>query len=173
MFTEIAPPASIVAVLYNPQTAPYGGRMVRTMEDAAKSIGVVVRDTPCHDDNDIEAAAAALAERGGGLLALGDIFTQVHRDTIIGTGLKYKLPVIANTRQVAEAGALVSYVLDIPNLFGRSATYVDRILNGEKPADLPVQAPTKFELLINLKTAKTLGVAIPNTLLAIADEVIE
>jgi putative ABC transport system substrate-binding protein len=174
MLTEITPPASTVAILYNPETAPYASRMVRVMEDAAKSIGVAVRDAPCHDDTGIEAVMASLAKGGGGgLLALGDIFTQVHREAIVALALKYKIPTVANTRQIAESGALISYALDIPDLFRRSATYVDRILKGEKPAELPVQAPTKFELLINLKTAKALGITVPNKLLATADEVIE
>jgi putative ABC transport system substrate-binding protein len=174
MLTQITPPASSVAILYNPATAPYASRMVRAMEDAAKSIGVTVRDAPCHDDDEIEAVFAALPRGGGGgLLALGDIFTQVHREAIASLALKYNVPTVANTRQIAESGALISYVLDIPDLFRRSTTYVDRILKGERPADLPVQAPTKFELLINLKTAKSLGIAVPPTLLALADEVIE
>jgi putative ABC transport system substrate-binding protein len=148
--------------------------MVRVMEEAAKSIGVAVRDAPCHDDTGIEAVMVALAKGGGGgLLALGDIFTQVHREAIVALAFKYNVPTVANTRQIAESGALISYVLDIPDLFRRSATYVDRILKGAKPAELPVQAPTKFELLINLKTAKALAITVPNTLLSIADEVIE
>jgi putative tryptophan/tyrosine transport system substrate-binding protein len=174
MLTDITPPASTIAILYNPATAPYGGRMVRAMEDAAKSIGVTVRDTACRDVAEIEAVMATLPRGGdGGLLALGDIFTQVHREVITSLALKYNVPTVANTRQLAESGALISYVLDIPDLFRRSTTYVDRILKGEKPADLPVQAPTKFELLINLRTAKALGVTVPDKLLAIADEVIE
>ena len=174
MLTEITPPATTVAILYNPETAPYASQMVRTMEDAAKSIGVTVRDAPCHDDTAIEAVMAALPHGGGGgLLALGDIFTQMHREAIAALALKYNVPTVANTRQIAESGALMAYALDIPDLFRRSATYVDRILKGEKPADLPVQAPTKFELLINLKTAKALGINVPATLLATADEVIE
>jgi putative ABC transport system substrate-binding protein len=172
MLTQITPPASSVAILYNPATAPYASRMVRAMEDAARSIGVTVRDAPCHDDAGIEAVFTALP-RGGGLLALGDIFTQVHREAIASLALRYNVPTLGNTRQIAESGALISYVLDIPDLFRRSTGYVDRILKGAKPADLPVQAPTKIELLINLKTAKALGIGIPPTLLALADEVIE
>jgi putative ABC transport system substrate-binding protein len=172
MLTEITPPATAVAILYNPATAPYGSRMVRAMEDAAKSIGVAVRDAPCHDTAGIEAVIAALP-RGGGLLALGDIFTQVNRETITSLALKYNVPTVANTRQLAESGALITYALDIPDLFRRSTTYVDRILKGEKPANLPVQAPIKFELIINLKTASALGITMPLTLQAVANEVIE
>jgi putative tryptophan/tyrosine transport system substrate-binding protein len=174
MLTEITPPATTVAVLYNPATAPYGSRMVRTMEDSAKSIGVVVRDAPCRDETGIEAVMAALAkEGGGGLLALGDIFTQVHREAIAVLSLKYKIPTVVNTRQAVESGGFILYGVDIPDLFRRSATYVDHILKGKKSADLPVQAPTKFRLLINLKTAKALGLTVPPNLLALADEVTE
>ena len=172
MLTQITPPATAVAVLYNPATAPYASRMVRAMEDSAKSIGVAVRDAPCHDDAGIEAVMAALPQ-GGGLLALGDSFTQEHRETITSLALKYNVPTVANTRQLAESGALLTYALDIPDLFRRSTTYVDRILNGEKPADLPVQAPTKYVLTINLKTAKALGLDVPLHLQQLADEIIE
>jgi putative ABC transport system substrate-binding protein len=174
MLTEINPPAATVAVLNNPATAPYASRMLRGMEDGAKSIGVTVRDAPCHDDAGIESVMAALAQGGcGGLLALGDVFNQVHREAIAALALKYKVPTVVNTRQGVESGGLISYSTDIPELFFRSATYVDRILKGEKPADLPVQTPTKYELVINLKTAKALGIEVPPTLLARVDEVIE
>jgi putative tryptophan/tyrosine transport system substrate-binding protein len=174
MFTAITPPAVSVAILYNPATAPYASRMVRAMEDAAKSIGVTVRDAPCQDAAGIETVMAALHQGGGGgLLALGDIFTQVHREAITSLALKYNIPTVGNTRQIAESGALIAYVLDIPDLFRRSTTYVDRILKGEKAGDLPVQAPTKIELLINLRTAKALKLTVSPNLLAVADEVIE
>ena len=174
MFTEITPPAATVAVLYNPATAQYAGHMLRAMDDGAKSIGVTVRDAPCHDDTEIEAVMATLAQGGAsGLLALGDVFNQVHREAIVALALKYKVPTVVNTRQITESGGLMSYALDIPDLFRRSTDYVDRILKGEKPADLPVQAPTKFELRINLKTAKALGIKVSDKLLGTADEVIE
>jgi ABC-type uncharacterized transport system substrate-binding protein len=174
MLTKITPPARTVAILYNPETAPYASRMVRVMEDVAKSIGVAVRDAPCHDDTEIKAVMAALARGGGGgLLALGDVFNLVHRETIVDLALEYNIPTVVNTRQITETGGLMSYGIDFPDLFRRSATYVDRILKGDKPVDLPVQAPIKFELLINLKTARALGVTIPEALLATADEVIQ
>ena len=174
MLAEIAPPATIVAVLYNPETAPYASRMLRALNDAAGSIGVTVRDAPCHDDTGIEAVMSKLASsRGGGLLALGDVFNQVHREAIVALALKYKIPTVVNTRQITESGGLMSYALDIPDLFRRSAAYVDRILKGERPADLPVQVPTKFELTSNLKTARALGRTIPPSLIGTADAVIE
>ena len=174
MLTEINPPARTVAVLYNPATATYGSRMVRAIEDGAKSIGVAVHDAPCHDDAGIEAAMIALPQGGGGgLVALGDIFNLLHREAIATLALKYKISTVVPTRQSLKSGELMSYSIDIPDLFRRSAAYVDRILKGEKPADLPVQAPTKFELLINLKTAMALGVTVSDKLLGTADEVIE
>jgi putative tryptophan/tyrosine transport system substrate-binding protein len=141
MLTEIAPPAATVAVLYNPATATYGSRMLRAMEDGAKSIGVTVRDAPCHDDAGIEAVMVALAQSRGGLVALGDIFNQVHREAIAALAFKYKVPTIVPTRQSLESGGLMSYSIDIPDMFRRSATYIDRVLQGDRPADLPVQAP--------------------------------
>jgi putative ABC transport system substrate-binding protein len=174
MLTEITPPASTIAALYNPATAPYASRMVGAVQAGAKSLGVVVRDAPCHDEAGIEAVMISLAQGGnGGLVALGDIFTQVHREAITGLALKYKIPTVVNTRQIAESGGMIGYVLDIPDLFNRAAVYVDRVLKGAKPADLPVQLPNKFELIINLKTAKSLGVKIPPSLIATADRVIE
>jgi putative ABC transport system substrate-binding protein len=174
MLTQITPPAATVAVLYNPESAPYAARMVRAMEDAGKSLGVMLRDAPCHDDGEIEAMMSALAQDGrGGLLALGDAFNQVHIQAIISLALKYRIPTVVATRQFTESGALMSYTINIPDLFRRSANYVDRILKGAKPSDLPVQQPTEFEMAINLKTAKALGVTIAPSLLATADEVIE
>ena len=106
-------------------------------------------------------------------MALGDVFNQVHIQAIIALALKYRIPTVVTTRQFTESGGLMSYSIDIPDLFRRSANYVDRILKGAKPSDLPVQPPTKFEMAINLKTAKALGVTIAPSLLATADEVIE
>jgi putative ABC transport system substrate-binding protein len=174
MLTQITPPAETVAVLCNPESAPYAGRMVRAMEDAGKSLGVMLRDAPCHDDGEIEAMMSGLAQDGrGGLLALGDAFNQVHSQAIISLALKYRIPTVVATRQFTESGALMSYTINIPDLFRRSANYVDRIQKGAKPSDLPVQQPAEFEMAINLKTAKALGVTIAPSLLATADEVIE
>jgi putative tryptophan/tyrosine transport system substrate-binding protein len=174
MFTEITPPITTVAALYNPETAPYASRMMHAIIDAAKSFGVAVRDAPCHDDAEIEAVVAALARGGGGgLLALGDVFNQVHREAIVTLTLKYNVPALVNARQITESGGLMSYSVDFPDLFRRSASYVDRILKGAKPSDLPVQRPDKFWTAINLKTAKALGVTVGSTLLNTADEVFE
>jgi len=174
MLTEITPPATTVAVLYNPESAPYAGRMLKAMEDATKSLGVTLRDGACHDDIEIEALMASLArDRRGGLLALGDVFNQLHRAAISALALKYRVPTVVNTRQFVEEGGLMYYGIDIADLFRRAAAYVDRVLKGDKPGDLPVQRPDKFELAINLKTAKALGVTVAPALLATADEVIE
>jgi len=174
MLTEIIPPVKTVGILYNPQTAPYAGRMLRAMQDVAQSMGVTLRDAPCYDDAGIEAVMAALArEDSGGLLLIAEIFNQMHGEVITTLALKYKIPTNVFSRQLAESGGLISYAIDFPDLFRRSAAYVDRILKGEKPADLPVQAPIKFKLTINLRTAKVLSLTVPLRLLATADEVIE
>jgi putative ABC transport system substrate-binding protein len=174
MLTQIDPPVNNVAVLYNPQTAPYASRMLQAMQPAAQSFGVTLRDSPCHDDAGIDAVMAALAQGGGGgLLAIAEIFNQLHRETIASLALKYKIPTSVFTPQMIESGGLMSYVIDFPDMFRRSADYVDRILKGERAGNLPVQAPTKFKLTINLKTAKALNVTILTPLLALADEVID
>jgi putative ABC transport system substrate-binding protein len=174
MLTELTPPTKTVAVLYNPRTAPYASRMLQAMEGAGKSMGVTLRDAPCHDDAGIEAVMGALAqEDGGGLLLIAEIFNQMHGEAITTLALKYKIPTNVFSRQLVESGGLISYAIDFPDLFRRSAAYVDRVLKGEKPADLPAQAPTKFKLTINLRTAKVLGLTVPLRLLATADEVIE
>ncbi len=174
MFTEITPPASTVAVIYNPQTAPYASRMLEAMQGAANSLGVVLRDAPCHDEAGIEVVMAGLAQRGGGgLLAIAEIFNQMHGKAIAALALKYKIPTSVFSPQMIESGGLMSYAIDLPDLYRRAAAYVDRILKGEKAAYLPVQAPTKFMLTINLRTARALNLSISTTLLALADEVIE
>jgi putative tryptophan/tyrosine transport system substrate-binding protein len=173
MLTQITPPVRTVAILYNPQTAPYASQMLAAMEPAAQSMGVTLRPAPCHDETGIEAVMISLSQGGGGLLTIAEIFNQLHGQAIGRLALKYKIPAIVFTPQMIESGGLIAYAVDFPDLFARSATYIDRILKDERPADLPVQAPTKFKLTINLKTAKTLNVTIPAAALATADEVIE
>jgi putative ABC transport system substrate-binding protein len=127
-----------------------------------------------HDEPEVEATITAFArERGGGLIAAPDAFINNHRRLIMALTERHRLPAIYGFRQFVTEGALISYGPDTTDIVRRSAAYVDRILKGEKPADLPVQAPTKYELVINLKTARTLGLTVPPTLLATADEVIE
>ncbi len=174
MLTQVAPPVARVAVLYNPATAPYAGLMMRAVEDAAPSFAITAQSAPCYDAAEIQSMMAELArgERGG-LLVLTDIFTIVHRDTILASAAQYRLPTVYFARSFTTAGGLMSYGIDYAELFLRSAAYVDRILKGASPRDLPVQQPTKFELVINLKTAKARGISLSTTLLATADEVIE
>jgi putative ABC transport system substrate-binding protein len=174
MLTQVTPPVARVAVLYNPATAPYAGLMMRAIEDAAPSFAISAKAAPCRDDAEIEQMAAELA-RGtrGGLLVLTDIFSIVHRDTILAAAAQHRLPTVYFTRSFTEAGGLMSYGIDYADLFLRSAAYLDRILRGASPRDLPVQDPTKFELAINLRTAKARDITLSTTLLATADEVIE
>jgi putative ABC transport system substrate-binding protein len=130
--------------------------------------------TAVHDVREIESGITTFArEPGGGLVVMPDSFNIVHRDRIVTLAAQHRLPAISPYRFTVTEGGLVSYGVDQVDLFRRAAAYVDRILKGEKPADLPVQAPTKFELVINLKAAKALGLVIPDKLLALADEVIE
>ena len=174
MLTQITPPAANVAVLYNPDTAPYAGLMLRSIGDAAKSLALTVRDAPCHNDEEIEALMAALAHDGrGGLVTLGDAFNYNHREAIVALAARYRLPAVYGDPSFPSIGGLMSYVTDLPDLFRRAADYIDRILKGAKPSNLPVQRPNKFWMTINLKTAKALGVTVAPFLLNTADEVIE
>jgi putative tryptophan/tyrosine transport system substrate-binding protein len=174
MLTQVAPPVARVAVLYNPATAPYAGQMMDAIEDAAHALAIGVQTAPCHDDAEIWSVIAEFArEERVGLLILTDLFTIVHRDTILASAAQHRLPTVYFSRSFTVAGGLMSYGTDYADLFLRSAAYIDRIMRGTSPRDLPVQQPTKFQLVINLKTAKARGINLSTTLLAIADEVIE
>jgi putative ABC transport system substrate-binding protein len=173
MLTQIAPPVARVAILYNPVVFP-GKWMLQSIEEAARSLAVAVRAMPVNDDAELEAMMAGLArEEHAGVLVLPDPFTGGHRDAIIALAARHRLPAVYPFRFFIASGGLMSYGPDIEDIYRRSAAYVDRILKGTKPSELPVQYPTKFELVINLRTAKALGVTIPQLLLATADEVIE
>jgi putative ABC transport system substrate-binding protein len=174
MLAQVTPPVARVAVMYNPETAPYAGLMMRAIEDAAPSFAIAVQSAPCHDVAEIQSTIAQLArgERGG-LLVLTDFFTVVHREAILASAAQHRLPTVYFARSFTVAGGLMSYGIDYADLFLRSAAYIDRILKGASPRDLPVQQPTKFELVINLKTAKARGINLSTTLLATTDEVIE
>jgi len=169
---EAVPRITRVAVMFNPKTAPYSGLYFQKVEDAAASLAVGALAAPVHEVSAIEGVIAALAPQGG-LIVIPDSFTLSHREVVIEQAERHRVPAIYPYRFYAAAGGLISHGIDAANLFYRAASYVDRILKGEKPADLPVQAPTKYELVINLKTAKALGLTVPDTLLARADEVIE
>jgi putative ABC transport system substrate-binding protein len=174
MLTQITPPAARVAALYNPATAPFAHLMLRTMQDAAASLAVTVREAPVHDRAGIAAIIAALAaENSTALLVLPDFYTIANRAVIVAAAAQANLPAVYWNRAFVADGGLMSYGTDNDDLFRRAAAYVDRILRGDRPSELPVQNPTKFELTINLRAARTLGVTISPSLLATADEVIE
>ena len=174
MLAQITPAPTRVTVLYNPATAPFAPLMLRAIENAAPSFAVAVRATPVHDDAEIDATLGDLAgEQRGSLLVLPDSFTFVHRDAIVALAARYRPPAVYWNRPFVDGGGLMAYGVDGNDLYRRAADYVDRILKGDKPADLPVQNPTKFELVVNLQTAQALGITVAPTLLASADEVIE
>jgi putative ABC transport system substrate-binding protein len=172
---EIAPAVSRVALLFNPQTSPGGGSYYsRPIEAAAAALGMQPIAMPVHAVDDVEPAVKSFArDPAGGLVVLSDSFSVVNRKVIIGLAAQHRLPAIYFFRFFVTDGGLVSYGVDRSESFRRAAAYVDRILRGAKPSDLPVEAPTKFELVINVKTAKALGLEVPPSLLARADEVIE
>jgi putative ABC transport system substrate-binding protein len=174
MLTEITPPVQHVAVLFDPATAPYAGLMLRAIEEAAPSRAVAVRAAPVRSDDEIEAMIAGLSrEERAGLLVLPGAFSNVHRGTIISLAARHRVPAIYPYRFFATDGGLMSYGTDDVDVYRPVASYIDRILKGAQPGDLPVQNPTKFDFVINLRTAKTLGLTIPTSLLASADEVTE
>ena len=143
------------------------------IEGAAPSFGLTVTLAPVHDDAAIDEAIAAQArEPGGGLICLPDSFNNAHRDVIIAAATRHGFPLIG-TPDFPGAGGLMSYTFDPVDLYAQAASYIDRILRGANPADLPVQQPTKYSLIINLKTAKALGLTVPPSMLDLADEVIE
>jgi putative ABC transport system substrate-binding protein len=174
MLTQITAPVARVSVLFNPTTTPYAGLMLHAIEEAAPSFAVAVRAAPVNSDSEVEAMMAGLArEERGGVLVLPSVFTVTHRDAIIALAARHRLPAVYSFPVFAAEGGLMSYGVDLADLHRRSAAYVDRILKGDRPGDLPVQQPTKFDLVINLKTAKALDITIAPSLLATADEVIE
>ena len=174
LLKETAPEVTHVSVVFNPDTATYAGLFLPTMETAAHSLAVPLTVSPIHDSAGIERAFASVASQpNGGLMLLPDAFTWAIRREVVAQAARYRLPAIYQYGHIAREGGLMSYGISLFDVFRQTATYVDRILNGAKPADLPVQLPTKFELVINLKTAKALGLDVPPTLLARADEVIE
>jgi putative ABC transport system substrate-binding protein len=175
LLKEITPGMRRAAFLFNPEAAPYAGEYFRFAETVAASIAVELIAAPVHDAMEIDGAFAALAPKpNDGLIVLPDAFTRLHRQQIIAVAARHHLPAIYADRSYATDGGLISYGGEAPELnYRNAASYVDRILRGDKPSDLPVQFPTKFELVINLKTAKALGVTISRDMLLIADEVIE
>jgi putative ABC transport system substrate-binding protein len=174
LLKEIAPRVNQVAFLFNPATAPHFEYYLNPFKAAAASFGLEAIAAPVRDTSELESVIAAQArEPNSGLMVMPDSFTTSRRVEIISLAARYRLPVIYPYREFAEVGGLLSYGLDRLDNYRRAATYADRILKGEKPSELPVQAPVKFELTINLKTAKALGLDVPTQLQQRADEVIE
>jgi len=174
MLKEAAPSVARAALMFSPDTSPHYYVYLRSFEAEPRSVAVEVTAAPVRNTAEIEEAIAKLGrEPGGGLIVAPDAFTVVHHQLFIRLAQQHRVPAVYSFRTYAAEGALMSYGPDGYDNFRRSASYVDRILKGEKPADLPVQAPTKYDLVINLKTAKALGLTVPDSLLARADEVIE
>ena len=175
MLREMAPGIARAAILFNPDTASYVGRYYQApFQAAASALGVTALTYPVRNARELEGMIGELAgAAGAALIVMPDSFNIVHRDRIIELTERYRIPSISPYRFAVKEGSLMSYGIDFVDLFRRTAVYVDRILKGTKPGELPVQAPTKFELVINLHTAKTLGLTVSPTLLARADEVIE
>jgi putative ABC transport system substrate-binding protein len=175
LLKEIAPHLTRVAILFNPDIAAGpGGYFVQPLETAAASLRMEIRQLQVRKPEDIEPAVAGWArEPNGGLIVGPDPATITQRDHIVALAARYRLPTVYPFRFFLTDGGLISYGIDYADVFRGAAKYVDRILRGEKPANLPVQLPTKFELVINQKTAKALGVTVPDKLLVLADEVIE
>jgi putative ABC transport system substrate-binding protein len=176
MLKDIVPRVTRAALMFHPETAPFFAYYLQPFEAAARSFAVEPIAAQVHTSTDIERVLASLGDRPDtGLVVMPDVFMATRRnlDPIISLAARYRVPTIYPLRFMVAAGGLVSYGIDPTDLYRRATTYVDRILKGARPADLPVQLPTKFELAVNLKTAKALGIDMPATLLGRADEVIE
>jgi putative ABC transport system substrate-binding protein len=173
LLSEIAPGLKRAATMFNPDMAP-ASAFIPSFETAAAALKVVPIIAPVHDDAEIETAIIALGrEPGGGLVFMPDAYMFAHRAPIISAAARNNVPAVYNDSFFARDGGLLSYGVDQVDIYRRSATYVDRILRGAKPGDLPVQLPTKFEMVVNRKTATALGLAVPPSILLRADEVIE
>jgi len=176
LLKTLAPSTEHVAVLSNPvtSTASFGKLYFQSINAVARRFGIKPFSLAIDNEADLERRLSDLArEPNSGLIVLIDAFTYVHRDFIIDQVARHRIPTIYTISFFAEAGGLASYGVDLAAQFGQAATYVDRILRGARPADLPVQQPTKFKLVINVKTAKGLGITVPQSLLVTADEVME
>ena len=174
LLKEIAPHVNRVAFLFNPETATYAEYYLNLFKAAGATFAVKATTAPVRDKSEVESAIATLAgEPNGGLIVMPDSFPIAHRVEITSLAARYRLPAVYPFRFFADIGGLLAYGVDLSDNFRRAASYADRILKGEKPGELPVQGPAKFEFVINLKTAKALGLTVPDNLLARADEVIE
>ena len=174
LLQELAPKTSKVAVIYNPQTAPYAETYLGPLREAAVKLRIAASFVPVHNVSDIEAAVKRLANQPGqGLLVLTDSYMTVHRKAVISQAARYKVPAVYYTSTMVVEGGLISYGIDVSDLFRRAAGHADRILRGAKPAGLPVELPREFEMLVNAKTAKALGLKLPQSILIQATKVIE
>jgi putative tryptophan/tyrosine transport system substrate-binding protein len=174
LLSEIAPGLKRAAVMFNPDTSPDASRFIASLETAAHSLKIAPIITPVHSDVEIETAIIGLErEPGGGLVVIPGGFLGTHRASIISVAARKNVPAVYSSSDFTKDGGLLSYGVDLVDTLRRAATYVNRILRGAKPAELPVQLPTKFEMAVNLKTAKALGLTVPQSILLSADEVIE
>jgi putative ABC transport system substrate-binding protein len=174
LLREIAPRVDRILLLYNPTTAPYAEYYLRPFKSAAASFEVEAMVGSVHNMSELESVIATHSRApNGGLVVMTDSFMTAHRAEIVSLAARYRLPAVYAFRFFTALGGLLSYGNDLNDNFRRAGTYADRILKGEKPSELPVQAPVKFQLVINVKTAKALGLSVPPSLLARADEVIE
>jgi putative tryptophan/tyrosine transport system substrate-binding protein len=174
LLKKVAPAVTRVGFIFNPDMSAYYDQFLPTFETDARQHSITLTVARVGTKAEIDAAIAKLAVApGGGLMVPPDAYTLVHRDLIVQSTAQHRIPAIYSYRQLIKEGGLMSYGPETSDIFRRSASYVDRILKGANPAELPAQAPTKFEFAINLKTATTLGLTVPPTVIALADEVIE
>jgi putative tryptophan/tyrosine transport system substrate-binding protein len=174
LMREIAPQVSRIGFLYNPQTAPYAQYYLDTFRAASPTLAIEAIDAPVHSTDDVEAFMTKLGrEAGAGLFVMSDTSMIVYRKTIYSSAERYRLPVIYPYRVFAAEGGLMSYGVSVPDLLRGAASYIDRILRGERPNELAVQQPTRFELVVNVKTANMLGLTIPTSMRVAAEELIE
>jgi putative ABC transport system substrate-binding protein len=174
LLKEIAPHVRRTTLLFNPVTVPYYGSFLRELGTSSQNLSIEVASAPVQLKTDLEPAVATIARNpNSGLIVGADPFMVTNRGAIIELAARHQLPTIYEFRQFAVEDGLMSYGPDTADVFRRSTSYVDRVLKGAKPAELPIQQPVKFELVINLKTAKALSLEVPTTLLARADEVLE
>jgi putative tryptophan/tyrosine transport system substrate-binding protein len=173
LLSELVPNARVIALLVNPNT-PSAEHIIRDMQGAARAKGVQLPILKASTEGEIDAAFSSLGElHGGGLVVAGDAFFANRREQLVTLASRYAIPAIYMWKDFAAAGGLISYGIDNPRMFRQAGIYAGKILSGAKPADLPVQQPTTFELVVNLKTAKALGLTVPPSILARADDVIE
>jgi putative ABC transport system substrate-binding protein len=174
LLKEVAPKLARSATMFNPDGAPHAPFLQRSIEVASQTLAITTIAAPVRTDAEVEAVLAALARNGdGALIVVPDPFTIAHRQAIIHAAASHRVPTMYSYRVFVDDGGLMGYSADIPEQYRGAADYVDRVLKGAKPSELPVQQPTKYQFVINLKTAKMLGSEVPTTLLARADEVIE